>query len=173
LGQCIGSNAALQEEESEMADESLLLLANEVRSKTMRLLEGVDERTARFVPQGLSNTILWHAGHIYTVNELLGVTAATGQPPVMPDQWFESFSWKSTPAAVTKWPTLEEVVGKLTQQLRRLTAGIQGLSSAQLAAIQGDPERGRTVRYAITHGLHDEACHQGEIWLLKKMAGRK
>jgi hypothetical protein len=33
----------------------------------------------------------------------------------------------------------------------------------------------RTVRSAILHGLHDEACHCGEIYLLGKMqvAARK
>jgi len=32
------------------------------------------------------------------------------------------------------------------------------------------PGRGnQTARYAIIHGLHDEACHSGEIWLLRKM----
>ena len=32
-----------------------------------------------------------------------------------------------------------------------------------------DPARNRTVRYNILHGLHDEANHQGEMWLLHKL----
>jgi len=32
-----------------------------------------------------------------------------------------------------------------------------------------------TVRYAILHALHDEACHSGEMHLLRKLqaAGKK
>ena len=42
------------------------------------------------------------------------------------------------------------------------------LSPEQLDAPEpANPER--TVRYAIVHGLHDEARHSGEISLLRKM----
>ena len=46
-----------------MADESLILLGKEVRGKTLRLLEGVSDTDARWVPPGLDNSIVWHAGH--------------------------------------------------------------------------------------------------------------
>jgi hypothetical protein len=36
-----------------------------------------------------------------------------------------------------------------------------------------DPARNRTLRFSILHGLHDEADHQGEIHLLKKLYGRQ
>ena len=36
-----------------------------------------------------------------------------------------------------------------------------------------DPAKNRTLRFSILHGLHDEAGHQGEIYLLKKMWGKK
>ena len=42
------------------------------------------------------------------------------------------------------------------------------LGEAQLSAgIPRKPER--SVRNLIIHALHDEACHAGEIWLLRKM----
>ena len=85
-------------------DDSLMLLAKEVRGKTLRLLEGIADAQARFSAPGLNNTILWHAGHALIVVEHLGNSAATGKPPVYPADWFEKFSWKSTPATVTTWP---------------------------------------------------------------------
>jgi hypothetical protein len=151
-----------------MADETLLLLAKEVRNKTLRLLEGVDDRQANFAAPGLNNTILWNAGHAIIVNEHLGVSPASGKPPAYPADWFDKFSWKSNPAAVKQWPTLEEVRAKLRDQLDRLMAVIEPLSTEQLARVV-DAEKGRTLRYSILHGLHDEAGHQGEIYLLKKM----
>ena len=151
-----------------MADETLLLLAKEVRAKTLRLLEDVDGEQARFAAPGLNNTVLWNAGHAVIVNEHLGVMPASGNPPAYPADWFDKFGWKSEPATVTSWPTVDQVRAALRDQLQRLTAAIEPLSPPQLAKVV-DAARGRTLRYSILHGLHDEANHQGEMYLLKKM----
>ena len=42
----------------------------------------------------------------------------------------------------------------------------------RLASPDANPEMGRRVienRTRILHALHDEACHSGEIWLLRKL----
>ena len=157
-----------------MADESLILLATEVRGKTLRLLDGVaaDEAAARFAPAGLNNSVLWHAGHALVVVEHLSVMPATGRAAAYPPGWFETFSWKSNPAAVTSWPALAEVVAALREQLPRLTAAVAALPPQRLDEVV-DPQRNRTLRYSILHGLHDEAGHQGEIWLLRKLHARQ
>lgn len=155
-----------------MADESLLLLATEVRGKTLRLLDGVPADVARFAPPGLSNSILWHAGHALVVVEQLSVMPATGKPAAYPPGWFETFKWQSTPALVREWPALDAVVEALRDQLVRLTTAIGTLSPDQLDRIV-NAERKRTLRYSILHGLHDEAGHQGEIWLLRKLHGAR
>lgn len=152
-------------------DETLMLLAKEIRGKTLRLLESLDDRQARFAAPGLNNSILWHAGHAVVVNEHLGLIPATGKPPAYPADWFDKFSWKSQPAAVTSWPSLEEVRAALRDQLQRLTTALESLSEPQLNKVV-DPERNRTLRYSILHGLHDEAGHQGELFLLKKMCAK-
>ena len=151
-----------------MPDQTLLILLNDVRGKTLRILDQVTEEQARFAPPGLQNSILWHAGHSYVVVEHLGVSRATGKPPVYPDGWFDKFSWQSKPATVKEWPTLAEVKEGLVEQQKRLAAAIQNLTEDQLADTRGDP-KSRPLRWAILHGLHDEADHQGEMWLLKKL----
>ena len=155
-----------------MADETLLLLAKEIRSKTLRLLEGVDDRQARFAGPGLNNSILWNAGHAVIVVEKLGIVPATGKPPAYPSDWPEKFGGGSNPAAVTSWPSVEEVRSALRAQLQRLIAAIEPLSPERLNQIV-NPERGWTLRYAILHGLQDEAGHQGELYLLKKMYAKE
>jgi hypothetical protein len=159
-----------------MPDETLLMLASGVRGKTLRLLDPVlaagDEVAARFAPAGLNNSVLWHAGHALVVVEHLSVMPATGRPAAYPPGWFDTFSWKSNPATVTNWPTLGEVVAALKEQLPRLTAAIAAASPQQLDQIV-DPQKNRTLRYSILHGLHDEAGHQGEIWLLRKTHARR
>lgn len=154
-----------------MADDTLILLANEVRSKTLRLLNGVTDAQASFHAPQLANSILWHAGHALIVVEHLGVVPATESEPIYPAGWFETFSWASKPATVTKWPSLDEVIAKLTDQLHRLKSAIESLPIERLEQIV-DPARDRTLRYSILHGLHDEAMHQGEIYLLKKLAAK-
>ena len=156
-----------------MADETLTLLAKEVRGKTLRLLDGIPDDLARFTA-GLSNSPLWHAGHALVTVEHLSVAPATGQPPQYPKGWFELFSWQSRPATLPRdaWPPLSDVVHRLREQLERLTAAIEKLTPEQLSRIV-DPAKNRTLRYSILHGLHDEAGHQGEIHLLRKLHGKQ
>jgi hypothetical protein len=155
-----------------MPNETLLLLTREVRGKTLRIVGGLTDAEARFVPPGLNNSIIWHAGHCYWVVEALSVAAATGQPPQYPSGWLELFSSKSRPNRDTKFPPLEQVIGQLRAQLERLLPAIEPLTQARLAQVI-DQARNRTVRYNILHGLHDEAGHQGEMWLLRKLQGSK
>ena len=156
-----------------MADETLLLLLKDVRGKTLRILEDVTEEEARFAPPGLNNTILWHAGHSLIVVEHLGVSPATGKAPQDPAGWFDKFSWKSQPSIVKEWPNLAEVKAKLVDQAERLTIAIRSLTEEQLRTLAGDPSKGRSLRWSILHGLHDEAGHQGEMWLLKKLYAKR
>ena len=153
-----------------MGDETLMTLASEVRGKTLRLLEGVDADAARFTPAGLNNTILWHGGHALMLVEHLCIIPAAGGLPRYPAGWFEMFGWQSRPAAVPRdaWPPLAEVVERLREQLGRLRGVIGSLTQEQLCRVT-DPARSRTLRYSIVHGLHDEASHQGEIHLLRKL----
>jgi hypothetical protein len=156
----------------QMADETLTLLATKVRGKTLRLLDGVTEDMSRFAAPGLNNSILWHAGHSLVVVEHLSVMPATGEPARYPADWFNKFSWKSMPSAVKDWPAPGEVVNALREQLQRLIAAIGKVTPEQLDRVV-DSAKNRTLRYSILHGLHDEAGHQGEIWLLRKMFGKQ
>jgi hypothetical protein len=151
----------------------MLLLASEVRGKTLRILDAVtSDDEARFTGPGLNNSILWHAGHAIMVVEHLGLIPATGRPAGYPAGWFEKFAWKTEPAKVKEWPALAEVRDQLRSQLTRLQEAIRALSPAQLDTVV-DKEKGRTLRYSILHGLHDEAGHQGEMYLLRKLYARR
>lgn len=147
-------------------DETLMLLAEEVRSRTIWQLEGVTEEMAGFAAPGLVNSILWHAGHALVVVEHLALVPATGRPAVLPDGWDARFGWDSRPAAVAEWPTATELAGALREQWQRLTDVLPALTPEQLARVVDPP---RTLRFSILHGLHDEAVHQGEMYLLLKM----
>jgi hypothetical protein len=157
-----------------MADSSLLVLLDEVRGKTIRLLNATGEGDAHWSPPGLQNTIVWHGGHAYILLECLTM-GALGKTPQLPEGWFAMFSWESRPDRVPadRWPLLGEVIGQLDGQHERMRRLIGKLTPAQLnrpsARHPDEP-----VRRAIVHALHDEACHCGEIHLLRKLraAGR-
>ncbi len=149
--------------------QTLVVLWDEVRMRTLTLLQGVGEQEAHFHAPGLHNTVLWHAGHCYTMVECL-VAWALGCPEQLPSGWFELFSWESRPGRVPPdaWPPWEQVREHLRQQHQRWRGVFAQLGPEQLSA----PDRRhpqQSVRRAIVHALHDEACHSGEIWLLRKM----
>jgi hypothetical protein len=155
-----------------MSDPTLLVLLEEVRGKTLRVLESTPAEYARWAPPGLHNHILWHAGHSYVVVESLTM-GALGETPRIPDDWFAMFSWESRPAVVPpdRWPPLEAVITGLRDQQARLKQLIEGLTDEQLDHVSAR-NANRTVRSSIAHGLHDEACHCGEAMLLLKMQAR-
>jgi DinB superfamily len=151
-----------------MADETLLQITKSVRAKTLRILDGVSEEQAAWLPAGLHNHVLWNAGHALIVTEHLAVSPVTGKAPSYPEGWFEKFSWKSDPASVKEWPTAAEVRAQLADQIERLTAAIGPLTEDRLGkpAKEGDP---RTLRTSILLAVQDEAGHQGEMYMLKKL----
>lgn len=156
------------------ADATLAELVKEVRWKTLKILEGVSDEQARWAPAGTVNTMLWHAGHALVVVEHLGLISDEQEvKPTYPEGWFEKFSWESKPAEVREWPTVAEMAERLKDQRTRLLARLEGLSPERLAKVVGPAPRSRTLMGTILHGLHDEAGHQGEMYLIKKLWSRR
>lgn len=156
---------------SHSADPTLLLLLDEVRRKTLTRLEGLSEDQARFAPEGLQNSILWHAGHCFVVVEWLTMEALGGAT-TSPENWFDLFSWASRPAETPagKWPPLDDVIHELQLQQGRMHKLFRNLTVEDF----DNPARNQpnvTVRHRILHALHDEASHSGQIWLLRKLQG--
>jgi hypothetical protein len=152
-----------------MPDKCLLLLLDEVRGKTIRILKSIPANYAQWAPPGLQNTTLWHAGHAYVLVETLTMNAVN-RPPMIPTGWNKMFSPESRPALVPSdhWPPLAQVIHHLEEQLERHRKLIGDLTEEDLdRPSAGNPKR--TVRSAILHSLHDEACHCGEIYLLAKL----
>ena len=154
---------------SHSPDDTLLMLFSEIRSGTLRMIAGVDEQQARFAPPGLNNSILWHAGHAVVVIEHLCIVLPGLGPAQYPADWFDKFSWASKPATVTDWPTLAQVVDELTRQRDRLVPLLAALTPERLHSPLSAEPNSRSVRLSIVHALHDEAKHQGEMHLLKKL----
>ena len=163
-----------------MPDRSLLTTFDEIRGRTLRLID-VPQEQARWVPDGTENHILWHAGHIFAMVERLAMRALTrhmAMPPEIPDGWWPIFGWDSHPNRIEAddWPSLAIVAGKLREQHTRLRRHLARLADRELSASFDLPEsgwHGTPVRNVVLHAFHDEACHSGEIWLLRKLYGAR
>jgi hypothetical protein len=147
---------------------ALQQLANEVRPKTIYLLEQAGEQELRWAPAGTSNHILWHAGHALWLGDVLclePITAKSSLPPT----WAEIFGANCKPVAQTKaWPAKAQVLSLLRAQLRRINEELARITDEQLDRVIS-PTSGATLGKWILHGLHDEANHQGEMHLLLKI----
>jgi hypothetical protein len=149
-------------------------LAVEVRSKTLQLLDHAPARFLTWAPEGTANHILWHAGHAVWLQDVLCISIATGMSE-LPAGWSAMFGMGSRPARQQgKWPSKDEVRRQLEMQLPRLAEVIGQQTAEELAASPryGHPGDNRTLQECIVHGLHDEANHQGEMYLLLKMQSR-
>lgn len=152
-----------------MPDPSLLTMFDEVRGKTLRLIDGISQADALWTPDGTDNPILWHAGHIFCVVETLCAHALDPTdkiPATIPPGWFAAFGWGSKPETDSResWPPIDQVAAHLRAQHTRLRETLSALTDAQLSAPPQEPARLR-----ILHALHDEALHGGEMKLLRKM----
>jgi serine/threonine protein kinase len=149
----------------------LRALALDVRGKTLQLLEVTSPRRMQWVPPGTSNHILWHAGHALWVQDALCVRLLTGRSE-LPPGWEEMFGMGSQPAARRSgWPAREELRQRLSDQLPRLLKLIDSINDADLDALprHAYPGDSRTLGQSVLHAWHDEANHQGEMYLLFKM----
>jgi serine/threonine protein kinase len=146
-------------------------LANEVRHKTLQILAAVPENRLTWAPAGTANHLLWHAGHSLWVQDALCVQIVTGRSE-LPPSYADLFAMGSRPDTVRRpWPTRRELLGHLQNQLRRLEAVIRTINDSALDRLPPHPHGGdrRLLGECILHGLHDEANHQGEMYLLFKM----
>jgi hypothetical protein len=147
----------------------LIELATQVRTITLRQLEASEATLLTWAPRGTSNHILWHAGHVLWVADILTVEPVTGHSE-LPDGWEKTFGENSRPAATTTWPDGGEVYHLLELQLDRIVSLFtKYAASIEARANERKPENVWPLLSGIIHGWHDEARHQGEMHLLTKL----
>jgi hypothetical protein len=147
----------------------LIEMTGQVRVETLRLLDAAREEWLTWAPPGTSNHMLWHAGHALWVGDALCIESITGRNE-LPAGWTEKFGMGCAPVATTReWPSREEIKRLLMAQWIRMEELLSALSPDRL----NDPRPvldDRSLVSSIVHGLHDEAKHQGEMYLLLKMS---
>jgi hypothetical protein len=149
----------------------LQILAADVRERTLQILLACRRDELTWAPPGTSNHILWHAGHALWLQDVLCLRLVSGRSE-LPPGWEALFCMGSHPGRPKQpWPGRDELAEQLQAQLPRLVQVIGSLTEADLDALPPHAHAGdtRTLGKCVVHGLHDEACHQGEMYLLLKM----
>jgi hypothetical protein len=151
------------------AVDGLVELARQVRGCTLELSHVADGRWLTWAPTGTSNHILWHAGHAVWLQDALTIRPITGRSE-LPHGWSSVFGQNSQPELHSDWPDVAEVRALLEDQLGR----IEGLlrTNAELILTKANaipPTGGWPLLPGMIHGWHDEARHQGEMYLLHKL----
>jgi hypothetical protein len=151
---------------------ALVEIARQVRKATLTLLHVPDPAWLTWSAPGTSNHILWHGGHALWLQDQLTIKPLTGQSQ-LPPGWTTMFGQGSEPGAVPTWPSDGEVRDRLGAQVERI--------AKLLLDHAGEIEHWATGTNKETwgmfdeplvgmiHGWHDEARHQGEMYLLHKL----
>jgi hypothetical protein len=144
-------------------------LARQVRHGTLQLLQVPDKSWLTWSPAGTSNHILWHAGHAVWLQDALTIRPLTGGSE-LPSGWAKTFGQNSLPKLTANWPAEDEVQRRLESQLQRVLALLVEYEDTITRNANADSRPGGWPLLAgIIHGWHDEARHQGEMYLLHKL----
>jgi AcrR family transcriptional regulator len=148
--------------------ELLQELARQVRERTRALLQAAPEQALLWAPPGTQNHILWHAGHAVWLMDVLGLELLTGRKH-LPAEWEQTFGMNCRPPSQTRqWPDRATVDRLLAEQLTQYLQVVAQTPEARLR-LPVDPHQARhSLAGRLLHGLHDEACHSGEMYLLLK-----
>jgi hypothetical protein len=151
---------------------SLLEVARQVRGDTLSLLASAPKDSLTWAPHGTSNHVLWHAGHALWLQDVLFIEPATGKTE-LPPGWADMFGMDCRPVketdALRAWPNRTEIEQRLNAQLRRVLQLLAELPAEVLAARAGPILGSRNLLSCLIHAWHDEAKHQGEMYLLLKI----
>jgi hypothetical protein len=143
-------------------------LPRQVRGDTLQVLDEAQAEWLTWAPAGTSNHTLWHAGHGLWRQDLMCVELLSG-PSEWPESWAETFGIESRPTTIDEWPSRDEVRSRLQTQFGRMLELVDetpdGVLSETPTAFWGN----RTAFRWIVYGLHDEAKHCGEMYVLSKL----
>jgi hypothetical protein len=144
-------------------------MASQVRQSTLQLLHVPDPGCLTWSPPGTSNHMLWHAGHALWLQDALSIRPLTGHSE-LPRGWSALFGQDSEPAATANWPEQAEVQARLVAQLQRILELLdEHANTIVMQARLAPPTGSWPLLPGMIHGWHDEARHQGEMYLLHKL----
>lgn len=141
------------------------------RNHTLRILEGVTDRTATRIPEKFRNHILWQAGHIYYVQERFAL-ALHGFEAQLPEIFVSLFAAGTTPLNWTETPpALSELIDRLSNQLPRIQSVLKDRMEEQAPSpyTTSSGFKLETLGEFLNFTLYHEGMHFNSIKLYKML----
>ncbi|KRG14584.1 hypothetical protein ACA30_11520 [Virgibacillus soli] len=140
------------------------------RSSTLRTLEKINENKWGQQPEGFSNTILWNAGHIFAVTEIL-LSKADSSYTIRQPEWTAFFAPGTSP---TDWsvppPSSKDILEALWDQKTRIREDFFGKTSQPAAeSFSIGSHLMDTTSSLIQFATWHEGTHLGIIQALDKI----
>lgn len=141
-----------------------------LRQIVLGKVQGAAEELFDVQPEGFSNTIRWHAGHmVYFMDKFASLSF--GSPSAVPGTYEAFFNSGTKPGDWTSAPpSKEELLGLLTEQLARLSELTPDMLEEKLGSplVMG-PFQFHTAGEVFNFALMHEAIHLGMISSLLKV----
>jgi uncharacterized damage-inducible protein DinB len=157
-----------------MNGSKLMEQLQDVRQRTLSVVENLSDAQLDVVPPGFRNSIRWNLGHVFVSQEKMVFTLA-GEENKSPEGYISLFAggtapsmWEESSIAI---PTLEEITTCLRDQPGRIQEQFAGRLGDPLA----EPFKAATgivfatVEEVIHFSIYHEGLHTGVIMSLKKM----
>lgn len=143
----------------------------------LRNLHGLSHEDSMISPEPAGNCINWVLGHMVTGRGLV-LMLAGASPASLTDE--EAASYRRGSAALTDSGSAVDLVrlkGAFEETQQRLIPALQGLSDVTLSAdvpeqFRRPPLTGTVGQAFVRLGYH-EGYHNGQIGLLRRMAGKE
>lgn len=145
-----------------------------IRSITLKAVEEIADEEADVQPPSFNNTIRWHLGHIYVVQERLAFHYA-GFPVDVPQSYIDMFSNSTKPA---DWkeepPSLAELSCRLTEQPNRIRTLLgEKLKEPPTVPFHRFDGKLSTIGAILNFSLYHEGLHTSSISMLKRLVYHK
>ena len=140
-----------------------------IRGLMLGQLDGIEEDDWTVTPGGLSNNILWNAGHIAFYQSAF-LLKHFGQPTPVPDSFKDLFKAGSKPAEWTQIPDVSEVKAVLKALPDAIAAADAAGAYAKCEPFKIGDRITMTdpMELFMFHAMH-EGVHNGRIIAIKKL----
>ena len=144
-----------------------------IRGLMLGQLEGLSDDDWCAIPEGLSNNILWNAGHIAFYQSAF-LLKHFGQPTPVPDSFKDPFKAGSNPKEWTEKPDAAAVIAALKALPDAIAAADAAGAYASCKEFKLGDRLTMTDPFEIFmfHAMH-EGVHNGRIIAIKKLLADK
>jgi DinB superfamily len=138
------------------------------RKVYLNFLEKYSTEQLHFIPEGLSNNLLWNIGHIVVVQQAL-VYKLSGLPMLVTDELFDKYRNGSQPNTSTSTEEIETIKQVLTEAVAKTKSDYENKlfqNYNEFTTTTGFNLA--TIEDAITFNNYHEGMHLGFMLKIKK-----